>query len=152
MAIPVDQITMSGLPHKDEPLKRMHTLHRWNCEHVRTPSVFATRGFAQSLDIVDPRSALLQFMIAATPNDAVVEDILGNHDQIIRDMTSWYIHEAHFLGDENTVMIEVIDNVPDAVTPVRTKPVYIQLPDGDKTTLVQAWRVSTSNPLSSISF
>lgn len=137
---------MSGMPPKDEPLERMHRLHRWNCEHVRTPYEFASRGFVKPDDVVDPRNALLQFMVAATPSDAVVTDILSNHDQIIEDMTSWF--EAHLIGDQNAILVEMIDNVPDAVSPVKAKPVYIQLPDGDKTTLMQAWRVSTPNPVS----
>ena len=80
-------------------------------------------------------------MIAATPNGAIVEEILSNHDQIIEDMTSWF--EAHLVGDENAVLVEMINNVPDTTSPVKAKPVYIQLPDGDKTMLMQAWRVST---------
>jgi extracellular elastinolytic metalloproteinase len=139
-----DQIAISGLLPKDEPLERMRRLHGWNCEHVRTPYEFAERGFVKPEDVVDPRNALLQFMIAATPNDAVVLDILSNHDQMIEDMTSWF--EPHLVGDEHAVLVEMIDNVPDAVSPVKAKPVYIQLPDGDKTMLVQAWRVSAPFP------
>ena len=149
-SIAADQITMSGVLPNDEPLERMHRLHRWNCEHVRTPSVFAGRGFVRPDDLVDPRNALLQFMIAATPNEAVVTDILSNHDQIIEDMSYWF--EPHFISDDNAVLLEMIDNVPDAVSPVKARPVYIQLPDGDKTMLVQAWRVSTPNFISSTSF
>ncbi|KAH9174621.1 extracellular elastinolytic metallo proteinase [Lactarius sanguifluus] len=83
-------------------------------------------------------SALLQFVIAATPNDAVVASILNNHDQIIAGMTSWF--EPQLVGDHDAVRVEMINNVPDAVSPVKAKPVYIQLPDGDKTMLIQAWR------------
>ena len=138
-----DQIAISGLLPKDEPLESMHRLHGWNCEHVHTPYEFAERGFVKPEDVVDPRNALLQFMIAATPNDAVVSDIISNHDQMIEDMTSWF--EFHLVGDEHAVLVEMIDNVPDAVSPVKAKPVYIQLPDGDKTMLMQAWRVSAPN-------
>jgi len=35
---------------------------------------------------------------------------------------------------------------------VKTKPVYFQLPDGDKTMVVQAWRGSAPNFVSSTSF
>jgi extracellular elastinolytic metalloproteinase len=65
-------------------------------------------------------------------------------------MTSWF--ESHFIGDDNTVPVEMIDNVPDAVSPVKAKPVYIQLPNGDKTMLTQAWRVSFPNLVSPTSF
>jgi extracellular elastinolytic metalloproteinase len=140
-SVATDQITLSGLPPKDEALDHMSRLHRWNCEHVRTPYELAERGFVKPIDVVDPRNALLQFMVAATPNDAVVAEILSNHDQISENMTSWF--EAHFIGDDYGTLVEMIDNVPDAVSPVKAKPVYIQLPDGDKTMLTQAWRVST---------
>ncbi|KAH9987985.1 Fungalysin metallopeptidase-domain-containing protein [Russula vinacea] len=137
-SVATDQITMAVLPHKDETLDRMHRLHSWNCEHVRTPYEFAERGFVKRDDIVDPRNALLQFMVAATPHDAVVAEILDKHDQISENMTSWF--EAHFIGDDYATLVEMIDNVPDAVSPVKAKPVYIQLPDGDRTMLMQAWR------------
>jgi extracellular elastinolytic metalloproteinase len=136
---------MSGLPPQDEALDRMHRLHRWNCEHVRTPYELAERGIVQSNDAADPRNALLQFMVAATPNDAVVAEILKNHDKIREDMTSWF--ESHFIGDDYGTIVEMIDNVPDTVSPVKAKPVYIQLPDGDKTMLVQGWRVSAPNSI-----
>jgi extracellular elastinolytic metalloproteinase len=132
-----NQITMSVAHPADEPLERMERLYGWNCEHVRTPYELAER-FGQSSDNFDPRSALLQFMVAATPNDGVVANILNNHDQIIADMYSWF--ETHLVGDDNGVLVEMINNVPDAVSPVKAKPVYIQLPDGDKSMLVQAWR------------
>ncbi|KAH8981252.1 extracellular elastinolytic metallo proteinase [Lactarius akahatsu] len=137
-SVVVNQVTMSGVQLTDEPLERMRRLFRWNCDHLRTPHELVERGFGKTSDIFDPRSALLQFMIAATPNDAVVASILNNHDQIIAGMTSWF--EPQLVGDDNAVRVEMINNVPDSVSPVKAKPVYIQLPDGDKTMLIQAWR------------
>ena len=148
-SVATDQVTLSGSPPKDESLDCMSRLHRWNCEHVRTPYELAERGF-KSDDVEDPRDALLQFMIAATPNDAVVAEILDRHDQIREDMISWF--ESHLIGDDNGILVEMIDNVPDTVSPVNAKPVYIQLPDGDKTTLMQAWRVSVPNSISPTNF
>ncbi|KAH9021757.1 extracellular elastinolytic metallo proteinase [Lactarius hengduanensis] len=137
-SVVANQVTMSGVQLTDGPLERMRRLFRWNCDHLRTPHELVERGFGKTSDIFDPRSALLQFMIAATPNDAVVASILNNHDQIIAGMTSWF--EPRLVGDDNAVRVEMIDNVPDSVSPVKAKPVYIQLPDGDKTMLIQAWR------------
>jgi extracellular elastinolytic metalloproteinase len=139
-AAAANQITMATERLTDEPLERMEPIFRWNCDHVRTPYHLAEKGFGTPSDVFDPRSALLQFMIAATPNDAIVANILDNHDQIVADMTSWF--EPHLVGDNNAVLVEMIKNVPDTVSPVKAKPVYIQLPDGDKTMLMQAWRVS----------
>ena len=149
-SVAADQVTMSGVLPYDEPLEHMQSLHSWNCEHVRTPYEFAERGFTKPEDDVDPRNALLQFMIAATPNDAVVADIVGNHDQIIEGMISWFEHQ--FISHETATRVEMIENVPDAVSPVKAKPVYIQLPDGDETMLIQAWRVSALNFVFSTSF
>jgi len=134
----VAQITMSAGRLTDEPLERMERIYHWNCDHVRTPYHLVDRGFGKSSDVFDPRSPLLQFMIAATPNDAVVANIIDNHDQIMEGMTSWF--EPHLVGDDSAVLVEMINNVPDTVSPVKAKPVYIQLPDGDKTMLMQAWR------------
>lgn len=144
-----DQITMSRLPPKDKALDDMSRLHRWNCQHVRTPYELAEGGFVPSDDFVDPRNALLQFMVAATPDHAIAAEIVGNRDKISENMTSWF--EAHIIGDEYATLVEMIDNVPDAVSPVKTKPVYIQLPDGEKTILIQAWRVSAQSSNSSAS-
>ncbi len=47
-------------------------------------------------------NTLLQFIIAATPNDTLVVDILNDYDQIIAGMTSW--SEAHPNGNENTIL------------------------------------------------
>ena len=149
-SVATDQITLSGLPPKDEVLDRMSRLHNWNCEHVRTPYRLAQRGITKPDDVADPRDALLQFMVAATPHDAVVKEISDKHDQIRENMISWF--ESHFIGDDYGILVEMIDNVPDAVSPVKAKPVYIQLPDGDKTMLMQAWRVSVPNFFFSMSF
>ena len=137
--VATDQITLSDLPPKDV-LDRISRLHSWNCEHVRTPYELAQRGLTKSDDVADPRDALLQFMVAATPHDAVVAEILDKHDKIRENMISWF--ESHLIGDDYGTLVEMIDNVPDAVSPVKAKPVYIQLPDGDKSMLMQAWRVS----------
>ncbi len=147
-SVATDQITLSHLPPKDEVLDRMSRLHRWNCEHVRTPYELAQRGFTELDDVTDPRNALLQFMVAATPHDAILAEILDKHDEIRENMISWFEH--HFIGDDYGTLIEMIDNVPDTVSPVKAEPVYIQLPDGDKTMLMQAWRVSSPNSISSI--
>ncbi len=148
-SVATDQITLSHLPPKDEVLDRMSRLHRWNCEHVRTPYELAQRGFTELDDVTDPRNALLQFMVAATPHDAILAEILDKHDEIRENMISWFEH--HFIGDDYGTLIEMIDNVPDTVSPVKAKPVYIQLPDGDKTVLMQAWRVSSPNSISPLS-
>jgi extracellular elastinolytic metalloproteinase len=151
--VTTDQITMSGLPPKDDVLDSMYRLHRW-CKHVRSPYVLSETGLVKHDDVADPRNALLQFIVSVirtiTPRDVVLTEILNNRDHIIENMTSSF--EAHVIGDNHTAIVEMIDNVPGAVSPIRAKSVYFQLPDGDRTTLVQAWQVSETSSVSCTSF
>ncbi|TFK51601.1 hypothetical protein OE88DRAFT_1659712 [Heliocybe sulcata] len=115
-----------------EPLKRLHSM---NCAFVDLPADMAHKSTAAALE--DPRHALLQFMVAATPSEEVVQDILAKYDQHLAGMRSTF--EAHLVGDLQT-MVEVIDNVPDAVNPVKAKLAYIQVPEGGKTVLDLVWK------------
>jgi len=115
-------------------------LHDSNCEHVLTPLSSRFSGTRYSEASMSQRHALLQFMIAATPKGEVVQDIMTRYDEHVANMSSTFVH--HFVGDDHTSMMELISNVPDAVSPVKAKPVYVQVPVGDKTVLVQSWRVN----------
>lgn len=77
-------------------------------------------------------------MIAATPEQHMVQDILSKYDDYINGMTSYM--DSHFVGGETHVPIELIDNVPDAVNPVKARLAYIQVPDGDSTHLDLVWK------------
>ncbi|KAI0051287.1 extracellular elastinolytic metallo proteinase [Auriscalpium vulgare] len=109
-------------------------LYHSNCESLGAQLVGPDAGAGT---FFDPRHALLQFMVAATPKKEVAQDIADRYDEHIANMNSWF---EHGLVGAVDVQMEVIDNVPDTVNPVKAKPVYIQLPDGDKTKLVHAWR------------
>jgi extracellular elastinolytic metalloproteinase len=144
-AFATDQTTMSGiLPENPE------VIHRRNCKRVRVLYESAEMGSIEPDDVEDPRNGLLQLMVAASPHDTVSVEILNNHDQIRENMTSQF--EIHFTGENYGNFVKMIDNVPDAVTPVKASPVYFQLPDGDKTMLVQAWLVSAPNSISGTDF
>jgi extracellular elastinolytic metalloproteinase len=138
-----DQFTMSGLPEK---LEQINLNHRWNCGQVRTTYELVEMRSVTPGDVADPRDALLQLMVATSPHDTVRMEILNNHDQIREIMTSRF--ENHFAGENYGSLVKMIDNVPDAVSPVKAKPIYFQLPDADKTVLVQAWLVSTPDSIS----
>jgi len=86
----------------------------------------------------DPRHALLQFMIAATPEDHMVQDILSKYDSYIDGMTSHM--ESRFVGGETHSPVEVVHNVPDTVNPVKARLAYVQVPDGDSTHLDLVWK------------
>ncbi|TFY79758.1 hypothetical protein EWM64_g4254 [Hericium alpestre] len=110
-----------------------------NCEHAGTPfSMADDPRYASAPRTFDPRAPLLQFMIAATPKSEIVEDIMQRWEHHLDSMSSTYEHD--FVGDEHTGIVEHINNVPDAVGPVKAKPVYVQIPQGDTTVLTHAWR------------
>ena len=140
-----DQTTISDSQPEDETLEKMSLRHRWNCEHVRTHYELAEMTSVKPDDVADPRNALLQLMVAASPHDTVRVEILNNHDQIRENVTSRF--ESHFIGENYGTLVKMIDNVPDAVSPVEARPVYFQVPDGDKTVLVQAWLASAPNSI-----
>ncbi|KAI0028213.1 Fungalysin metallopeptidase-domain-containing protein [Vararia minispora EC-137] len=132
------QVPLGGIVRHDEAIVALEHSFASNCEHVGTPFAMAqSPQFAGEQGVFDPRAPLLQFMIAATPNSEVVEDIKANWDKYVNGMPSMFEH--HLIGEHN-IMTEIIHDVPGAVSPVKAKPVYVQLPDGDKTTLMNAWR------------
>ncbi|KAJ7641472.1 Fungalysin metallopeptidase-domain-containing protein [Roridomyces roridus] len=75
------------------------------------------------------RSALLQFMVSATPNDDVVNDILGNFDAYMDKMVE-YSAADHFAPSDEPAPY-MVHNVPDTVNPVKAKLAYVQVPTKD---------------------
>ncbi|KAF7986732.1 hypothetical protein HWV62_20290 [Athelia sp. TMB] len=130
-----EQVTLGASAELRESIMGpLDHLYASNCAHVNKPYQFAESD-ASADD--GARRALLQFMIAATPNDDVVQDILARYDQHLQGMTSSF--ETHLVGDHG-VMQEVIDNVPDTVSPVKAKLAYIQVPKGNTTALKLVWK------------
>jgi extracellular elastinolytic metalloproteinase len=89
-------------------------------------------------ELDDPRHALLQFMVAATPEEQMVQDILARYDDYIDGMTSTF--EPRLVGDGVETPIELINNVPDTTGPVKARLAYIQVPHGDSTKLDLVWK------------
>lgn len=110
-----------------------------NCAHTAKPYEFAETDSAAGAGVGDAKRALLQFMIAATPNERVLQDIMTRYDEHLSNMASTF--ENHLVGDHD-VMVEHITNVPDTVNPVKAKLSYVQVPKGDKTVLNLVWKVS----------
>ncbi len=121
--------------HSLDPLAHIHTS---NCRATHLPYDMASSA---EVDFADVRPALLQFMLAATPDDKMVNDILANYDEYLAKMS--VSREDHFVNPDEPVVMS-IDNVPDAVNPVRSSLTYIQVPNkkGDSTDLNLVWRVS----------
>jgi extracellular elastinolytic metalloproteinase len=133
LAMQSEQVVMSSGPHV---LTSLESLHEWHCANLHK-----VRGGDLAVLEFDPRAALLHFMAIATPNEKVVEDIMTRFQDIVDNMSSSI--ETHFVGSHG-VMVEIFDNVPDAVSPVKTKLVYTQVPEGDATVLRLVWRVRAS--------
>ncbi|KAJ7207957.1 extracellular elastinolytic metallo proteinase, partial [Mycena pura] len=101
-------------------------VHHSNCRFQRLPLEMAAKSSSQELD---PRAALLQFMVAATPSDRTVNDILNNYDAHFARMTQ-YSESNHFAPSDEPLYI-LVDNVPDTVNPVKAKLAYVQVPGKD---------------------
>lgn len=105
-----------------------------NCAHPQLPASLTS-------DPSDFRPALLQFMLAATPNPELAEDITNNHQHHIDKMV--ISDESHFApGDDSSQIQFTVDNVPDAVSPVKARLAYVQVPNkaNDATELQLVWK------------
>ena len=126
----IDDLTF----YRDTILRPLEHMFESSCTFTDLPDKFASKDHK----LEDPRHALLQFMIAATPQEHMVQDILSKYDDYINQMTSYM--DTHFVGGETHTPVEFINNVPDAVNPVKTRLAFIQVPDGDSTHLDLVWK------------
>ena len=115
-------------------------IYQWNCEHISTPFFMASHdAFANQEDAMgDPTRALLQFMIAATPNKTLAEELMADPAAHLEKMQSTW--ETHFVGG-HSVISALVSNVPDTVSPVKAKAAFIQVPNGDSMALELVWKV-----------
>jgi extracellular elastinolytic metalloproteinase len=111
-----------------------------HCGFTALPEQFAEAY--PTTDFGDLRPALLQFMIAATPKEGLSEEMVGNHQHYIDGMSVMMGGPFAPSDDHATVLV---DNVPDAVSPVKSRLVYNQVvsKDGKSTHLALAWKVSS---------
>lgn len=130
-----EQTIMEGLAsYRDTFLRPLEYILESTCAFTDLPEMLVSKDHK----LEDPRHALLQFMIAATPEDHMVQDILSKYDEYIDRMSSYM--DSHFVGSGTHVPIELIDNVPETVNPVKARLAYIQVPDGDSTHLDLVWK------------
>lgn len=123
----------------EEMLGVLPELYEWNCAHVKTPFVMASKaGFASTEDILgEPHRALLQFMVAATPKGELADDLMANPSSYLEKMSaSW---QTDFTGNHG-VLRAVVDNVPDTVNPVKARMAFVQVPHGKSTALELVWK------------
>ena len=115
-------------------------LYEWNCAHVDTPFRMADAGkFSFGDDESFSEQALLQFMIAATPNSGLAQSMVENPSSFLEKMR---ITPVHDFSSDNAMPSLLIDNVPDAVAPVKAKMAFVQVPSSESTTLQPVWKVS----------
>ena len=127
---------------EQEGLDTLRNLHEWNCAQVETPFKMSAEGkFSASDEEAFAGQALLQFMIAATPNSGLAESMMKSPSDYLNKMQFTFVH--HLSGHSVTPEF-VINGVPDAVSPVKAKMVYVQIPADGATTLEAVWRVSVT--------
>ncbi|KAI0077985.1 hypothetical protein K474DRAFT_986387 [Panus rudis PR-1116 ss-1] len=133
-----EQTPLSGSSVSErEALGALPELYEWNCAHVETPFRMAAEGKLTADAIEEPGQALLQFMIAATPNSGLASAMAQHPADYVGKMKFTYVHD---LTGENVTPAYVIENVPDAVSPVKAKMVFVQVPHGKATALEAVWR------------
>ncbi|KAF9652520.1 hypothetical protein BDM02DRAFT_3183556 [Thelephora ganbajun] len=120
--------------YRDTILRPLEYMLESSCAFTDLPDKFLPKDHK----LEDPRHALLQFMIAATPEDHMVQDILSRYDDYINRMSSYM--DNKFVGGETHIPIELIHNVPEAVNPVKARLAYIQVPDGNSAHLDLVWK------------
>lgn len=127
-----------GFSIDTELLGEVPQLHDWNCRHQFTPYRMLEEGhFTDGSLSTDPTQALLQFMIAATPNDSLSEDIAMNPQKFSEQIT--VVPQSH-LVDDGRASHTTLHNVPDAVSPVKARVAFIQVPHGGSTALELVWK------------
>lgn len=126
----IDELTF----YRNTILRPLEHMFESSCTFTDLADEFVSKDHK----LEDPRHALLQFMIAATPNESMVQDILSKYDGYINEMTSYM--DSHFVGGETHIPTELIGNVPDTINPVKARLAYIQVPDGDSTHLDLVWK------------
>jgi len=113
-------------------------LHYSNCQFTELADEMASTRPQAIGDVGDMRPALLQFMVAATPNAEVVTDILSKYDQHLEKMTMSGV--THFAPGNDQIDF-LVDNVPDTVNPVKARLAYVQVPTNDGSTeLTVVWK------------
>ncbi|OBZ72764.1 Extracellular metalloproteinase [Grifola frondosa] len=113
-------------------------LYDWNCEHVETPFAMpenAEFAQAENYNSGDVTRALLQFMIAATPNKDLADDLIANPAKYLQKMSATW--EANFADEHATVQVH---GAPDTVNPVKGRIAFVQVPHGDTTALELVWK------------
>lgn len=134
----VDRTTRKA-PVEATALEQLSYLYEWNCKFVDAPDMLAQDPeFSATEDVAsgDISRALLQFMLAATPSEDLQQEIMDDPSKFIPKMR---VSFEHHMSEQPFFTIE---NAPDAVNPVKGRLAFVQVPEGDSTTLQLVFKVS----------
>ncbi|KAL1942240.1 hypothetical protein VTO73DRAFT_6304 [Trametes versicolor] len=124
--------TSRKAPVEATALEQLSYLYEWNCKFVDAPDMMAQDPeFSAAEDVAsgDISRALLQFMLAATPSEDLQQEIMDDPSKFIPKMR---VSFEHHMSEQPFFTIE---NAPDAINPVKGRLAFIQVPEGDSTTL-----------------
>ncbi|KAL4244438.1 Extracellular metalloproteinase [Abortiporus biennis] len=120
-----------------QDLGDLPTIYEWNCAHVQTPYAMAEGKSFTETESDYSKEALLQFMIAATPDNHLSQDMIDRSGDYLNKMK---VSFEHNVAGSHAMPSFTIDNVPDAVNPVKANMVFVQVPNGDATSLELVWK------------
>ena len=124
---------------RSEILGELPFLVHSNCQAVDASAQFLNETDMNEFS-TEPSSALLHFMINATPNRDLYEKMLENPDDYLARMTVTPV--ASLVEDDHAFQQSLIDHVPDTVNPVKARMVFVQVPQGNSVALELVWKVS----------
>ena len=133
--VDTEQIVMGAASRPSADELELEHLIRSNCE------IFDLSEKYNDNDLETFAPALLKFMATATPDSGLASDILNNTPKYLDALTITPVH--HFSPDGGAHAPEfLVEDVPDAVNPVKAKLAYIQVPsaDGVGTELELVWQ------------
>lgn len=120
----------------EQQFELLSHLHASNCDFLAREITYTPE------DVLDPRTAALMFMIAATPSAAIADMLSTNFDIYRSNVDVTLSHSLQHFGPHY-----LLNNIPDAVSPVKAHLAYIQVPSGDTTDLKVVWKVCSGSVL-----
>ncbi|KAI5121545.1 hypothetical protein M0805_002604 [Coniferiporia weirii] len=133
------QVRMGKINTMSRLSQRLEHLYSTNCASAGLAELRGTESSRAKGDLGSARDAVLTFMMAATPDTALSEDILTNFDNYLEQISSTV--ETTFSPEGSSRTVETVFDVPDAVNPVKAHHAYVQVPNGDRTELTLVWKL-----------
>ncbi|KAH9939636.1 Fungalysin metallopeptidase-domain-containing protein [Epithele typhae] len=121
---------------------QLRLLRNWHCDLLNAPDFLAVHPDLTAQSEVadtytDVTHALLQFMAQATPDPSLSLNMLEDPTKYLSDMRVVFQHD---LVGSGVVPSFTVEGVPDAVSPVKGRLAFVQVPTGDSTILKLVWK------------